>query len=245
MKRHRHGGEHERPRRVTAGVAGDRADQHIDAGADGDADAIQHQQRQPEPAAQRDRQLDRRLVVHGGTLAAQRMGRLARHQAWGGEPAAGESSTFAPDANALIVCNLPGFFRSYPQDRRRLTILLGKNSSTAARCLARNPPRSTVCVRPAARPWNAAAAAAASDGEPTAALRKRRRGFGASFTSSWPGGRHAGKADEDRIVEVDDRGARRRAPVRTCAPCSMASLVGAILLMILIGGGHAPPTSAA
>ena len=42
---------------------------HIDSGPDGDADAVEHQQRQTEPAAQGDGQLDWRRVVHGGRLA--------------------------------------------------------------------------------------------------------------------------------------------------------------------------------
>jgi hypothetical protein len=58
----------------------DRADQHVDAGADGDADAVEREQRQAEPAAQRGRQLDRGVVLHGGKLGGAAGRRLARGQ---------------------------------------------------------------------------------------------------------------------------------------------------------------------
>ncbi len=76
---HGDGGEHERPRRIAAGVAGDRADQHINAGADGDADAVEHQQRQIEAAAQ-GRRRNGAIMNHMAILAGASRRRLARGQ---------------------------------------------------------------------------------------------------------------------------------------------------------------------
>lgn len=117
-KGHGQGGQQERPRRIAAGVAGDGADQHIDAGADGDADAVKHQQRQPEPAPQRDRQLERRLVVHGGRLTAERRAALRDIKRAAAGPAPAEPAILTSGINTLIylifTCILPELSTAAP-----------------------------------------------------------------------------------------------------------------------------------